>query len=41
MEAVDVRKVLDLVPALLGMPYSRIRTAYGKEAEGFLKETPD
>jgi hypothetical protein len=41
MEAVDVRKVVDLVPALLDVPYSRIRTAYGTEAEGLLKETPD
>ena len=41
MEAVDVRKILDLVPELLDVPYSRIWTAYGKEAEGLLKETPD
>lgn len=41
MEAVDARKVLDLIPELLDVPYSRIRTAYGKEAERLLKETPD
>ena len=38
MEAVDVRAVLDLVPELLDVPYSRIRTAYDKEVEGLLKE---
>jgi len=37
MEAVEVRKALDLVPELLDVPYSRIWTAYGKE-EGLLKE---
>ncbi len=38
MEAVDAREVLDLVPELLDVSYTRIRTAYDKEAEGLLKE---
>ena len=38
MEAVDVRKILDLVPELLEVPYSRIWTVYDNEAEGLLKE---
>jgi len=33
MEAVEVRKVLNLVPELLNMPYSRIWTVYDKEAD--------
>ena len=40
MEAVEVRKALNLVPALLDVPYSRIWTVYDTEAEGLLKETP-
>jgi len=41
MEALYVRKVLELIPELLDVPYSMIQTAYGKEAERLLKETPD
>jgi len=41
MEAVEVKSVLNRVPELLQVPYSRIWTAYDKEAEGLLKETPD
>ena len=41
MEAVEVKSVLNRVPELLHVPYSRIWTVYDKEAEGLLKETPD
>ena len=33
MEAVDVWKILDLVPELLDVSYSRIWTVYNKEAD--------
>ncbi len=33
MEAVEVKKVLTLVPELLEVPYSRVWTAYDKEAD--------
>ena len=33
MEAVEVRRMLNLVPELLEVPYSRIWTAYDKEAD--------
>ncbi|MBU4373242.1 MAG: DUF2283 domain-containing protein [Candidatus Methanoperedenaceae archaeon] len=33
MEAVEVKKVLTLVPELLDVPYSRVWTAYDKEAD--------
>ena len=33
MEAVEVESVLNLVPELLDVPYSRIWTAYDKEAD--------
>ena len=33
MEAVEVRKALNLVPDLLDVPYSRIWTVYDKEAD--------
>ncbi len=33
MEAVEVRKALNLVPELLDVPYSRIWTVYDKEAD--------
>jgi len=33
MEAVEVKSVLNLVPELLDVPYSRIWTVYDKEAE--------
>ena len=33
MEAVEVKSVLNLVPELLDVPYSRIWTAYDKEAD--------
>lgn len=33
MGAVEVKRVLDLVPELLKMPYSRIWTSYDKEAD--------
>ncbi len=33
MGTVEVKKVLDLVPELLEVPYSRIWTSYDKEAD--------
>ncbi|MBP9019491.1 MAG: DUF2283 domain-containing protein [Bacteroidales bacterium] len=33
MGTVEVKRVLELVPELLEMPYSRIWTAYDKEAD--------
>ena len=33
MEAVEVRKALNLVPELLDVPHSRIWTVYDKEAD--------
>jgi len=33
MEAVEVKSVLNLVPELLDVPYSRIWTVYDKEAD--------
>lgn len=33
MEAVEVKKILTLVPELLEVPYSRIWTSYDKEAD--------
>jgi len=33
MAAVEVKKILDLVPDLLDVPYSRIWTSYDKEAD--------
>ena len=33
MGAVEVKKILNLVPELLEMPYSRIWTSYDKEAD--------
>ncbi len=33
MEAVEVKKILTLVPELLEVPYSRVWTAYDKEAD--------
>ncbi|MCD6207337.1 MAG: DUF2283 domain-containing protein [Methanosarcinales archaeon] len=33
MEAVEVRKALNLVPELLDVPYSRIWVVYDKEAD--------
>lgn len=33
MEAVEVRRMLNLVPEILEVPYSRIWTAYDKEAD--------
>jgi hypothetical protein len=36
MEAVDVRKILDLVPELLDVPYSRIWTVYDKEDDDLI-----
>ncbi len=33
MEAVEVKKILTLVPELLDVPYSRVWTAYDKEAD--------
>jgi hypothetical protein len=33
MEAVEVKKILALVPELLEVPYSRIWTSYDKEAD--------
>ena len=33
MEAVEVRQTLNLVPELLDVPHSRIRTVYDKEAD--------
>jgi uncharacterized protein YuzE len=33
MEAVEVKSVLNRVPELLDVPYSRIRTVYDKEAD--------
>ena len=33
MAAVEVKKILTLVPELLEVPYSRIWTAYDKEAD--------
>lgn len=36
MEAVEVRKALDLVPELLDVPYSKIWTVYDKEDDGLI-----
>jgi len=36
MEAVEVRKALNLVPELLDVPYSRIRTVYDKEGDDLI-----
>jgi len=36
MEAVEVRKALDLAPELLDVPYSRIQTVYDKDADGLI-----
>ena len=33
MEAVEIKKILSFVPGLLEIPYSRIWTAYDKEAD--------
>jgi uncharacterized protein YuzE len=33
MEAVEVKKIMNLVPDLLGVPYPRIWTAYDKGAD--------
>ena len=33
MAAVEIKKILNLVPELLEIPYSRIWTAYDKEAD--------
>jgi len=33
MAAVEVKKILNLVPELLEVPYSRIWTSYDKEAD--------
>ncbi len=33
MGTIEVKKVLDLVPELLEVPYSRIWTSYDKEAD--------
>lgn len=33
MEAVELKKVLTLVPELLDVPYSRVWSAYDKEAD--------
>ncbi|HDY67633.1 MAG TPA: DUF2283 domain-containing protein [Candidatus Scalindua sp.] len=33
MEAVEIKKILSFVPELLEIPYSRIWTAYDKEAD--------
>ncbi len=33
MGAVEVEKILTIVPELLEMPYSRIWTSYGREAD--------
>lgn len=33
MEAIEVKKILTLVPELLEVPYSRVWTAYDKEAD--------
>jgi uncharacterized protein YuzE len=33
MGTIEVKKVLDLVPVLLEVPYSRIWTSYDKEAD--------
>lgn len=33
MEAVEVKKILTLVPELLEVPYSRVWSAYDKEAD--------
>ena len=36
MEAVEVRKALDLVPELLDVPYSRIWMVYDKEDDDLI-----
>jgi uncharacterized protein YuzE len=33
MAAVEVKRILNLIPGLLEVPYSRIWTAYDKEAD--------